>query len=203
MKLSEIRILASPYLGDANLTADQIAQANDAMKGGTKIASTQGGKLEVFRKGRFFSLKKLDGTLCGWIILDETSKHFEFDLIYFFEQYRQGPYVPALIHAVKAALDKPIYFPADSVLYKDGAALLKALTKRTMAKVTVVHTDGTSTALKHNDIDSLLRTDSLIIEDVLPLIFKIPVDLLGTKKEAVVSFFEGDEIIGPATDKIL
>lgn len=203
MKLSEIRVLASPYPGDANLTADQIAQANEAMVGGAKIASTQGGKLEVFRKDRFFSLKKADGTLCGWIILDEGSKYFEFDLIYFFEQYRQGPYVPALIHAVKSTLDKPIFFPSDSVLYKDGAALLKALTKRAMAKITVLHKDGSAEPLEHSKILDLLRTDALIIEDVLPLIFEVPVDIIGTKKLAIVSFFEGDEIIGLSKDLII
>lgn len=170
-------------------------------EGAKKVAGTQGDKLHLFVKDSYYILKKDDGTVCGWIMMDEEPTRFRFDLIYFFPRYRKGPYVPALLHAVKAVLKKPIYFPPDSVLYQDGSKLLKALVKRAMAQVTVIHDDGSTEKLTLST--ELKPSDALLIEDVLPLTFKVPTDWLGTKQLAIVSVFEGDEIIGPATDKLI
>ncbi len=180
-----------------DLTPAQLAAAMKKFDGATKVASTQGDKLHLFVKGP----KKDDGTICGWMMLDERPAHFYFDLIYFFPTYRKGPYVPALLHAVKAVLKKPIYFPPDSVLYKDGSRLLRAIAKRAMAQITVIHADGSREELKQTT--ELKRTDALLLEDVLPLILTIPTDLFGAKARAIVSVFEGDSIIGPAEDRVI
>lgn len=70
-----------------------------------------------------------------------------------------------------------------------------------MAQITVIHDDGSSEELKLTT--KLKRTDALLMEDVVPLVFKVPTDWLGTKRLAVVSVFEGDDLIGPANDKLL
>ena len=186
MRLDEISVMNTEYPVH-DLTPEQISTALAHLSGGEQVAITQGGKLAVFQKNDFFVLMRGDDT-CGWVKLPEKEKFFEFELIYFFEKFRKGPYVPALLHAVKSLVAKPIYFEPDSVLYKDGSALLLALVQHSMAKIKVLHANGSEEPFKN--LAALSRTDALMLEDVLPLAFPIPVDIIGTKKMSVVSFFE-------------
>ncbi len=135
------------------------------------------------------------------MMLDERPDYFYFNLIYFFPKYRKGPYVPAFLHAVKSTLKKSIYFPPDSVLYQDRTKLLKALAKHAMATITVIHADGARERFRQDTmLDDL---DAVLIERTIPLILSIPTDLFGAKAQAIISIFEGDDIIGPAEDMVL